>query len=207
MYLQPSARLPKPLAYWPCDDVEDDETLEVIRGNDAFVDGASAVPSPCGRGLRFPLTDRPALIEEIDDAPELWTLGLWFKVPDGDADVLRSDGPTIDFRGNRLRFGRFDWDGTREFAARPKPPPGTWIHAAFKHDDAGRLEVHLNGEFLGKTDEIVEESDRPLKNLAVGFQHGGEPGQTLEIDELVVFPVRLDQDQIRRLAKLTSDPK
>jgi len=208
LYLDPAANLPAPLLYWPCDEVEDEETLEVMQRNDSFVSNAKSVKSPAGRGLRFPSEAEPALIEELEvDLPPPWTIGLWVKVPTGDVEVLRTEGARIVFRQNRLRFQRFDWAGPVDVVVATKPEPGTWVHLAVLCSGFGNLSGYLNGELLEGKPGLQASQDRMiLRNLAVGFHRGAEP-LDMEIDELVLFRVNLNVHQIRTLATFTSDPK
>lgn len=207
LYLRADFGLPSPLLYWPCDDVDDDETLEAISKDDTFLDGAQPVPSPCGGGLRLPLDDRPALVWQLDDELRTpWTIGLWLKVPEGDVEVLRTEAAMIDVRGDRLRFLRFDWAGATVYAETEKPKPGSWIHLAVTSSDFGNLTAYVNGKTVGEErGQGAEREKTVLQTLAVGMRRG--ESTAIVIDELVLFSVNLNDDELRRWSRLTSDPR
>ena len=214
-----NAQIPAPYLYYDFEDAAG--TISVIdsSGNEregtvsGAVDfGSEGAPqgSTPGAGAQFSSgyinvegSDAPTDFGNRDQGiAASYTMACWVK-PDqaafsGDAFIFGQGNQGIHhgFRGGNTYHAHWgsDFSGTLPLN------PDEWAHLTFTYDsDLGRGAIYINGEFDSeKTDQTGPNGGG---SIIIGGRNGGVQNFQGTIDDLAIWQVALDEDQIKAIAE------
>ena len=217
-----NAQIPAPYLYYDFEDAAGSTSVIDSSGNDRegavtgdiqFGEEGAPQGSTPSAGAAFSLAGSGYITVEGSDAPTdfgnrdqgvamSYTMSCWVK-PDqqsfsGDAFIFGqgSQGIHNGFRGGNTYHAHWgsDFSGTLPLN------PDEWAHLTFTYDsELGRGAIYVNGEFDSeKTDQTGPNGSGPV---LIGVRNNGEHPYHGLIDDLAMWQVALDEDQIKALAE------
>ncbi|MFL2451663.1 MAG: LamG-like jellyroll fold domain-containing protein [Verrucomicrobiales bacterium] len=217
-----NAQIPAPYLYYDFEDAAGSTSVIDSSGNDRegavtgdiqFGEEGAPQGSTPGTGAAFSIGGTGYITVEGSDSPTdfgnrdqgvamSYTMSCWVK-PDqqsfsGDAFIFGqgSQGIHNGFRGGNTYHAHWgsDFSGTLPLN------PDEWAHLTFTYDsELGRGAIYVNGEFDSeKTDQTGPNGSGPV---LIGVRNNGEHPYHGLIDDLAMWQVALDEDQIKALAE------